>query len=473
MAVAEQYEISEVVESRDVQALEEAARRHTGGRTDGLVPLVVIRPGIGRGKGKHLYESDMLREAVEQGRFQGWKMYVDHQSPEAKKAAGGLPRSMRELGGVLKEAWWDPEYPADDQHPLKGAVLGLAKPTRFMRSVIEDIPEAVGASISAAATAVRPVNHAGQQVWLVEGIQPKGSVDWVTEAGAGGKVIDLMEALEEGDDGDDELDLLEMLEEMDGSSVLAYLAENRDQATELLEAMPSKKNKKKKPAVEPDETIYEGGEVPTAQELIQEALQSEEGKAVLRESVGQAFAQIVAPKLEELVEAALEDERELMASEADGRADRRLLTRDLRDEARRTINESKLPTEFKGVLLEQYDIDASGKPTAKLDVVDQLAADGKTVEKTATEIVRESLTADIETQRRLVASVDPTQVRGAGPSRAAKPAVRESGEGEGDEKKVEEAAKTTGSPLTDRVLEEAGIAAGTDLWDDLDGEGKP
>ena len=78
-----------------------------------MVPLVIIRPGLGRGRGRHLYEAAMLEENAR--KFSGWKMYVDHLSPEARKAAGGLPRSMRDLGGIIMESHWDATIPADEE----------------------------------------------------------------------------------------------------------------------------------------------------------------------------------------------------------------------------------------------------------------------------------------------------------------------------------------------------------------------
>ena len=79
----------------------------------GRVPIHVIRPGIGRGRGRHLYRPEML---AEHGTiFTGWPMYQDHLSPAAKKAAGGQPRSIRDKGGIIKESWWDASVPADPQ----------------------------------------------------------------------------------------------------------------------------------------------------------------------------------------------------------------------------------------------------------------------------------------------------------------------------------------------------------------------
>lgn len=423
-------------------------------RDDGLVPLVIIRPGMGRGRGRHIYPAEMLREAVDAGLFKGWKMYVDHQAPEAKKAAGGLPRSMRDLGGILKEAWWDPAYPADERHPEPGAVMGLAKPTRFVRSLVEDVPEAVGASISAQATAIRPGVYRGESGNLVEGIKPKGSVDWVTEAGAGGKVVSLIEALEEGDV---EEDFRDALGDLSGMELLEQLRQDPDLARHLLEEVEDEGD------LTPPIESHEGGdEVPTAHEILDEALASDEGKQILREAVGQAFSEVVAPKLAELVEAALEDERELMQAEVGASSDRKLKLRDLREYAHATIDEAKLPDSFKAVLREQYDL-GEGGPTPKLDVIDEVE-DGKVV-KTAKQVLAEALEADIETQRGLVASVLPTTVRGQGATQKTK-VETPAGEG-GEGGKVEEAKLSETLPTTARLLEEARLDPDEDVWADL------
>ncbi len=221
-------------------------------REDGLVPIYIIRPGVGRGKGRHLYTAQMLQEAVSQGRFKGWKMFMDHQSPEAKRKAGGLPRPINELGGIVKEAWWDPSVPPDPKKGHgQGAVVGLARPTPLVRSLIETDPSLVECSISATATSVRPMQHQGQQVWLVEGINPSGSVDWVSAAGAGGKVVSLMEALEESWTADQEA--IELYESLSDEELLVHVRQHRP---DLLEGLLQEA--KEKPGDAADDTEPDG-----------------------------------------------------------------------------------------------------------------------------------------------------------------------------------------------------------------------
>jgi hypothetical protein len=446
-------------------------------RPDGLVPVVIIRPGIGRGKGRHLYEADMLAREVDDGRFKGWRMYVDHQSTEAKKALGGLPRSTKELGGVVRETWWDPSYsePEDAQHGRRpGAVMGLAKPTRFMAALIEDIPEAIGTSISATATGVRQVHDSGQSALLVEGINPKGSVDWVTEAGAGGKVVALAESLQESATPDDEEEK-EMLDGMTDEQALAYIKESRPDLYEsLVEAADAEADDtdddgddKEKELVAKYEkkglnksmarkaakrelqaaAYHEGGSVTTT-ELI-EALTSEEGQEIVERIVLDRIDAVIAPRLGELVEAALADEREMMQAEADAAARRMLEVRDLRDKAHHQIAESRLPEPFQAVVRRQFDLLAGETPTPGLDVLADVDDDGVTV-KSAEDKLTESVAAAVAEQRELWAVANPTRVRGQGPGTE----IREAADDDPEGKKPTEDEKTTGSELTDHLLRE-------------------
>ena len=487
-------EIREALNTLDAPALEEAVERREAfgaARADGLKPLFIIRPGIGRGKGKHLYEAEMLQREVADGRFKGWKMYIDHQAPEAKKASGGLPRSIRDLGGFVKEAWWDPAVPADPENGWgQGAVVGLAKPTRLMRDLIEDIPEAIGASISARATEVRPVQRDGNTVWLVEGIRPKGSVDFVTEAGAGGRVAQIMESLDEAAVAADEEE--QMLEGMTDHELTEWLAANRpdlldeylqeagdgDDDDELaahtekimkkfkgnrrMAAMAAKRALKAKKA---EETAGEGGEVVDA-ELLREAFESDEFRQALAEAVDERvderFAAIVAPRLSELIEAALEDEREMIQAEADATASRKLQLRDLRDQAHSAIRESRLPDAFQSELLERYDI-VDGRPTPALDVLDEEDFESGEIVKPAAEVLSETVEADIARKKEQYASARPTQVRGQGEAKTAKSAGKapeEVEEGEGTRKQP----ASTGSPRTDAILAEAGVENDDELY---------
>jgi hypothetical protein len=447
-------------------SLEEAQLVEDAERTK-LLPLHILRPCIGRGRGRHIYEAKMLRENAH--KFSGWRQYIDHLSPEARRAAKGLPRSIRDLGGRIVESYWDGDVPADPGKGFgQGAVIGWSLPTPFIRELAENDPELVEASISANATGVQPTTRDGQRAWLVEGIEDKGSVDWVTEAGAGGRVVQLMEAAYE-EDG------MALLESMTDEDFIAYVEEVRphllteqgdgdaedqaDQGADELEEMIQRMMKRNpkltraqaeamaKKAVAMQET-----EAPTTEETdmgaitpeaLQEALQDEGFRTSLDGYIDE--------RVKTLVEAAVADERELIRAEARADADRQLELRDLRDAAHRQIQEAKLPEAFASRAKAQFDLGDEG-PTKSLDVVDDVDDDGKVTKKAADKL-QESVAAAIADQRELLAAANPTAVRGQGPGTPAK-----RGEGEDEPKKGE-------GTLYGAVLQEAGVDPST-AWDD-------
>jgi hypothetical protein len=292
---------------------------------------------------------------------------------------------------------------------------------------------------------------------MLEGKTDDELFDWLIE----NRPEVLEGALEEadGDGADDELaDLVEKFaKKFKGNRKMAEMAAKR-----ALKA-------KKKAA---EEAAGEGGEVVDA-ETLREALDSDEGRQVIAEAVDERvderFAAIVAPRLSELIEAALEDEREMIQAEAEATASRKLQLRDLRDQAHEAIRETKLPEEFQSELLERYDI-VDGKPTPALDVLDEEDEQTGEVTKSADEVLREAVKADIARKKEQFAAARPTQVRGQGEARPAKSAGKpdEVAEGEegGEERKT---PASTGSPRTDALLTEAGIENDDELYAGITG----
>lgn len=442
---------------------------------DGTVKLHVIRPGIGRGRGRHLYEADMLEKNAKN--FEGWRMYVDHLSPEARKAAGGLPRSIRDLGGRITEAWWDPNVPEDKEKGFgQGAVVARAKPTPFVRELIENDPEIMEASISATATGVKPVDKDGKRVWMVEGIGPKGSVDWVTEAGAGGKVVSVMESVYEGEDHqpygvfdsytDEELREALKSEKPDLLASLLEVAEPVEETpTECVcEGECSCDNGEETTEEEaaeggPDDEVTEAdGSADYADELeaeiarlVKKGMDRKAAEAVAKKNLAKSKTEaeeaaeeeadeegdemgitpeqlqevfdsgefqehidaLVEGRVRGLVEATLSDERDLIHEEARANAGRQIQLRDLRDIARAKIEKARLPEAWKAESKSKFDL-VEGRPTPDLDVVDEIDDTGA-VTKSATAILSEAVDAEVERQRKLLAAAQPTRVVGQGP----------------------------------------------------------
>jgi hypothetical protein len=383
---------------------------------DKAVSIHVIRPGIGKGKGRHLYEAAMLERNAD--KFAGWKMYVDHLSSEAQKAAGGLPRKVRELGGRVLESRWDGSVPPDPERGYgQGAVVARVRPVKWLREMIEDDPELIETSISAHATGVRPVTRNGQKVWLVEGIADKGSVDWVTEAGAGGRVAPLLEAAFASEEDIE----MALLESMTDDEVTGWLREERPHIA-LAEA-----DTDPDPIPDPEDTERAGERVEEAAaaaasrnddpeggdddmtitpEALREALESEEGRSLLDGLV------------EARLESKLEEERDLIRAEARADAQREVQLTKLELQAHRLIEASGLPDKWRESVREQFRLSEAGEPTPSLDVLDEIDEYGNVL-KTAQAQLEESVLAELGRQRELLAAANPTRVRGQGPARPA------------------------------------------------------
>jgi len=148
------------------------------------VVLTIIRSGWGNAAHNHYYPSSALREAGERQTFSGTKMFVDHLSESQRRALNGLPRSVRDLVGRIKETWWD-----EPSQSLKGR----AKLVPWFYDLVASDLELVEASINAAGRASSKMID-GKRGRLVESIEKATSVDWVVVGGAGGKVDALLES---------------------------------------------------------------------------------------------------------------------------------------------------------------------------------------------------------------------------------------------------------------------------------------
>lgn len=340
----------------DLELQEAIASRPSAMQADDTVLIHVIRPTVGQGLGRHLYTAEMLRENAHV--FEGWKMYIDHQSPEAKKAAGGLPRSIHDLGGRIIESWWDDSVPAEGRFG-QGAVVAKVKPVGQVKKLIEEDPELLEASIRAKATDVHEAVENGEQVWVVEGISaaPPGSVDWVTEGGAGGRVANLIEGLM----ADEELETEE------GEATVKTLQEA---------------------LADPESDVSK---------MFRQAVAQRTQFALEKQAERHAEELAEAKSSPELAEAA----REEIKAEVEAEHQRKIELRDLRDEAHGLIEAAALPSKTAAKLKSEYDL-TDEVPSAKLD--------------TDFDALKASVEEDIREAKELLAEVAPTRVEGQGPS---------------------------------------------------------
>lgn len=137
--------------------------------------ITPIRPGFGNTRDNFFYPAGTIREATEAGMFNGLKMYKDHPRLSDKKE---LPeRSIERWFATTKESVWDERR----QLPrVRVAVHEEADRARF-----KEAPEQIAFSIIGGGHA-KPGRVDGRDTRVVEAFTNVNSVDWVTEAGAGG-----------------------------------------------------------------------------------------------------------------------------------------------------------------------------------------------------------------------------------------------------------------------------------------------
>lgn len=150
--------------------------------------ITPIRPGFGNKRDGFYYPVDTVREATLSGQFDGVKMFANHPSKTMER---DLPeRSVTDWVGVIKETRWDESR----QVPrARVAVLDDSVYAKWKKA-----PEHVAFSVLGAGVA-RPGKVNGQTARIVESVKGIRSVDWVTQAGAGGGIDFRESAAEEFD----------------------------------------------------------------------------------------------------------------------------------------------------------------------------------------------------------------------------------------------------------------------------------
>ncbi len=167
----------ELVETRAVPLIEKSLR------SDGTMPLKIIEPGWGS---SGYYPAEVLERDGPLIFPAGTHMYFDH--PTAAESIERPERSVNELAAVLETgARWDANGPAGP------GLYADTKPILKHKDHLEDIAPYIGASIRAAGYTAQGEAE-GQKGPIVEQLTAGHSIDFVTRAGAGGKVLQLMEA---------------------------------------------------------------------------------------------------------------------------------------------------------------------------------------------------------------------------------------------------------------------------------------
>lgn len=172
-----------------VDLVTETSRAHVveAVRRDGTVSIRLISPGMGS---SGYYSPDVLEAAGRDRVFPaGTHMYLDH--PGASEAVDRPERSLRDLVGVLAtDATWQPDHPDGPGLYAEATVYGP------WRDVIAEMAPNIGISIRAAAQ-VSTGTVSGRSARIVDRIVEARSVDYVTQAGRGGRILELLEAARE------------------------------------------------------------------------------------------------------------------------------------------------------------------------------------------------------------------------------------------------------------------------------------
>lgn len=419
---------------------------------DGTVQIHLIRPCVGKGRGRHVYEAAMLKQHAESGHFDDWRMFVDHESPEARRRAGGLPRSFRDLGGRVVETHWDPAVPAEGRFE-QGAVVAKVLPVPWIQEMIRNDPKLAAVSVNTHATGVKPTTRGGRPAYIVEGFDDEGSVDWVTRAGAGGKVVQLLEAAYPEDDHMDDEHLHKLLETVPDDTLSGWLRESRPAVAEALQSADHG---------EEDEDVTKD----QIREAVLEALRSDEARTIIQEAQTDetAVKDQVTEALREVLPTAIGKAAGVIEEQAIAGAKHAVRMSALRTQAVETVQEAQrkgLPERFGQDVLERI-----GTP----DLEDVLEGEGDEakVTETAEQQFEKLLEAEMERAQEMVKAARPEAAGGKGKKAApakttakAKTAVTENGDGgEGTHKgdPVEESEATDEpNPHYRHELKEAGV----------------
>jgi hypothetical protein len=400
-----------------VLTVEESAGKKT---QDGTVLVHLMRPCLGKGRGRHIYEAQMLERETNAGRFKNWPMYVDHRSPEAARKAQGLPRSLRDLGGRVVEAWWDPQVPADKEAGFgAGAVVAEAKPVPWVKELIDHDPQLVNVSLNTFATGVVPRTMGGRPAYVVEGFADEGSADWVTKPGAGGRVVELLEAAMDAADAEDE----PVLETVSDEDLADHIRRHRPELAEALTTPTPGSG---------EEDIMETEQI---QEATLEVLQSDAGKAAITAVVSEAATDAVSEALKNVLPEAIGAAAATIEEGARVAANQEVRRGRLTEQARKEIAEAKLPEKFEAASVKRV-TEAIASIDDKRDPEDE-----SKVTESAEDQVKALVETEIKDQKDLIGSVAPTRVSNPG--------------GGSDDTVTEEDGEV--SPYLDSVMETAGV----------------
>ena len=156
-------------------------------RRDGTIPVKLIQPGWGS---SGFYPAEVLERDGPVVFPAGTKMYWNHPtlSEEAERPEGDLRNLAAEL---VSGARWEPSGAAGPGLYADAKVFGA------YQEAVEELAPHIGVSIRAAGRAVAGEAD-GRTGRIVQQLVNARSVDFVTEPGAGGRIVEMFEAARRG-----------------------------------------------------------------------------------------------------------------------------------------------------------------------------------------------------------------------------------------------------------------------------------
>ncbi|NUR90847.1 MAG: hypothetical protein HOY71_42800 [Nonomuraea sp.] len=150
-------------------------------KKSGRMLVQFISPGWGS---SGYYSPAVLEQAAADAVIPaGTHMYADH--PTETENLERPVRSIKDLMGVTTQD----AYLAED-----GALVGEVQVVPQWREFVEDVAGAIGVSIRGDATDITEGEAEGRRGRIVEGLAHVASVDFVTRAGRGGRVLSVLES---------------------------------------------------------------------------------------------------------------------------------------------------------------------------------------------------------------------------------------------------------------------------------------
>lgn len=189
-------------------------------REDGTALIKVIKPGWGS---SGFYSEGVLKRDLGKAFPKGTKMYWNH--PTAAEEKDRPERDLRDLAAELVE---DTRYDVNGADGPGG--YARAKVFSAWRPIVAELAPHIGTSIRALGKATQGEAE-GRRGPIIEELSTGRSVDFVTMAGAGGKVVELFESAHERilkEAGD--------VDEKDKKAYEAQIKEARDEASEARKA---------------------------------------------------------------------------------------------------------------------------------------------------------------------------------------------------------------------------------------------